>query len=50
MRESKKADQNYEISNVVYSGSFVIRGFGTAIVCSVGCWTHRGMKKGQNLS
>jgi magnesium-transporting ATPase (P-type) len=36
VREQLKIDPDYEISNIIYSGSFVIRGSGTAIVCSVG--------------
>jgi magnesium-transporting ATPase (P-type) len=49
LREHLKVDPDYEISNVVYSGSFVIRGSGTAIICTVGCWTHNGIKTGQNV-
>ena len=46
VREQMKIDPDYEISNVIYSGSFVIRGSGTAIVCAVGCYTNRGMQIG----
>ena len=49
VKEQLKTDPNYEISNIIYSGSFVIRGTGTAIVCSVGCYNQRGIQIGQNV-